>query len=297
MTSDAAPPTTGPAPGGAGDDAWEGDRVARWLRMAEGLERQLAPVSDVLFRAAALQPGERVIDVGCGTGPTTRRAAQEVGPTGLVAGLDISGDMLAAAASVPVGPGAAPIEWVEGDVATADVGLPEADAVISRFGIMFFAHPVHAFERLAAAAPGGRLAVAVWAHRERSALFEVPLRAALDELDRLGVEAAHPPRDGGPFSLGDEDEVRALLEAAGWTGVTWEPHGLRLLHGGGVGPREAAVASLDFGPTRFVTADLDDADREAVREAIERTLADHLDGSGQVVLGGEVIVVTARSAA
>jgi SAM-dependent methyltransferase len=265
--------------------------------MAEGLERQLGPVSDVLFAAAALQPGERVIDVGCGTGPTTRRAATEVGPTGAVAGLDISGEMLAAAASVPTGDGAAPIRWVEGDVATTDVPLPDADAVISRFGIMFFAHPVHAFERLARHAPGGRLVVAVWAHRERSALFEVPLRAALDELDRRGIEAAHPPRDGGPFSLGDEDEVRALLEASGWTGVTWTPHGLRLRHGGGVGPREAAVASLDFGPTRFVTADLGDDDRAAVTDAIERTLADHVDEAGHVVLGGEVIVVTARSTA
>lgn len=294
--SDGNATTTNPAGGGPPADAWDGDRVARWLRMAEGLERQLAPVSDVLFRTAALQPGERVIDVGCGTGPTTRRAALEVGPTGRVAGLDISGEMLAAAASVPVGDGAAPIDWVEGDVATTDVALPTADAVISRFGIMFFAHPVHAFERLAATAPGGRLVVAVWAHRERSDLFEVPLRAALDELDRRGIEATHPPRDGGPFSLGDEEEVRGLLEASGWTGVSWTPHGLRLLHGGGVGPREAAVASLDFGPTRFVTADLDDADRSAVTDAIERTLAEHLDRSGRVVLGGEVVVITARAA-
>lgn len=295
--ADSDAPTTSPdgAPDGPPDDAWEGERVARWLRMAEGLERQLAPVSDVLFRTAALQPGERVLDVGCGTGPTTRRAAAEVGPTGLVAGLDISGEMLKAASSVSVGDDAAPIEWIEGDVATTDVALPEVDAVISRFGIMFFAHPVHAFERLAASAPGGRLAVAVWAHRERSPLFEVPLQAALDELDRRGIEAAHPPRDGGPFSLGDEEEVRALLEASGWTDVVWSPHGVRLLHGGGVNERDAAMASLDFGPTRFVVDGLDDADRAAVTDAIETALAEHLDAEGRVVLGGEIIVVTARA--
>ena len=102
------------APEPAGDE-WEGERVARWIRQSEGLERQLEPVSDVLFAAARLQPGERVLDVGCGTGPTTRRAAAAVGPDGAVTGLDVAAPMLAHAASLPVPPGSAPIEWVETD--------------------------------------------------------------------------------------------------------------------------------------------------------------------------------------
>ncbi len=93
----------------ARSEEWSGDRVERWLRQAAGLERQLAPVSEVLFAAARLSPGESVLDVGCGTGPTTYAAARAVGPTGRVCGLDVSGEMLVAAAAATAHPVTTPL--------------------------------------------------------------------------------------------------------------------------------------------------------------------------------------------
>ena len=84
-----------------GAEEWTGDRVERWLRQSAGLERQLAAVWDVLRAAAGLVPGQSVLDVGCGTGPTTYAAALDVGSAGHVCGLDVSADMLAAASSRP----------------------------------------------------------------------------------------------------------------------------------------------------------------------------------------------------
>src|SRR4051812_19646648 len=161
---------------------WDGDRVARWLRQAAGVEGQLAPVSDVLFAAARLQPGESVLDVGCGTGPTTYAAAAAVGPTGHVCGLDISGEMLAAAASAPpadADPAAsAPIEWLEADPVAWSPPGPDRDVVLSRFGVMFFSDPAAAFANLARATrAGGRLAFACWQRRDESDLFRVPFEA------------------------------------------------------------------------------------------------------------------------
>lgn len=282
------------------DDAWAGERVTRWLRQAEGLERQLAPVSDVLFATAALAPGERVLDVGCGTGPTTRQAAVAVGPEGAVTGLDVSAAMLDAAASVPVPANAAPIEWVTADAVTWTPPAATHDVVISRFGVMFFSDPVAAFARLAEATrPGGRLAVAVWGHREEVDLFALPLHVALAVRRDHGIgDTASMPADGGPHdagasSLGDPARATGLLEAAGWSGATATAHRLAFPLGGGLDPRAAAAAATDIGPTRLALDGLDDHVRTAAVDAIATALADHVDDDGHVVLGGRVLVLTA----
>ena len=97
-----------------------------------------------------------MLDVGCGTGPTTRRAAAAVGGGGAVTGLDISSTMLQTAAAAPVAEGAAPIEWLQVDAVEWSPLSSEFDVVLSQFGVMFFSDPVRAFANLAAGNPPGR---------------------------------------------------------------------------------------------------------------------------------------------
>jgi SAM-dependent methyltransferase len=275
-------------------DAWPGDRAERWVRMADRLERQLAPVGDLLFTAAQLQPGERVLDVGCGTGPTTRRAAALVGPHGEVAGIDISPEMLVAARRAdPVGEDAAPIRWVVADAATWDAegGF---DAVISECGVMFFADPDAAFANLARmAAAGGRFCAAAWAERSQSPVFQLPLSIALAELDRAGVVVEVPSPTAGPYSLGDARQVERMLTATGWTDVRWEAHPMRLPVGGGAAPDEAARGSLEFGPTRTVMEGVTGPLRETVCAAVARAYEDHVE-DGEVVLDATPVIISAR---
>lgn len=287
----------------ADDEQWRGERAERWLRQAAGLERQLAPVSEVLFAAAQLREGERVLDVGCGTGPTTHAAAGLVGPAGGVCGLDVSGEMLAAAASVPTAPAAAAIEWVEADPVTWSGVGRRFDVVISRFGVMFFSDPPAAFATLARVTrSGGRLAVAVWRRRDESPLFAVPLHAAVEGLRTLGIDRTADGRAlddfladdaGGPFSLHDPVATTALLEGAGWTDVATESHVLPLPFVGGMAPGAAARAALDFGPTRLLMAGQDERATTEVERAIGAALQAHAGESGQVVLDGAVRVLTA----
>ena len=126
-------------PQDAAQIGWDEARAAWWLAGAEEREKQLRPVSDALFARAALQPGENVLDVGVGSGPTTWQAWDAVHPSGSVTGVDISSSMIAAARQrVPV----ADIEWIVADAATLAFTPGHYDAVISRFGVMFFADPV-----------------------------------------------------------------------------------------------------------------------------------------------------------
>ena len=273
------------------DDTWAGERAARWLRQAAGLERQMAPVSDVLFAAAALRPGEQVLDVGCGTGPTTRQAAAAVGRDGRVTGIDVSPDLLEAAAAT-----GAPVDWVLADVTTWSPPAGAYDVVLSRFGVMFFDDPHTAFAHLAEATrPGGRLAIAVWGARTESPLFTVPLQAALGVLAARGI----PEPDGlspheGPFSLHDPAATARLLDEAGWTDVRSAEHLLPLPFGGGLDPAAAAELAADFGPTRLAVEPLDAVGRTAALAAMTSAFADHVDERGHVLLDGFVRVVTAR---
>lgn len=274
---------------------WEGDRVARWLSLAGGLERQLEPVTDLLLAAADLQSGERVLDVGCGHGPSTRRAASAIGPNGRVIGLDVSEDMIHAAEEIESSDQFAAIEWIAADV-TGWTSPYLHDVVISRFGVMFFADPDAAFTSMAeATAPGGRLCLAIWDRRDAAPLFEVPYAAAAATLDELGIAYDPPPPDAGPFSLSDRRDTTALLERTGWTDVGWTPHLLSLPVGGGLSPEDAGASSLELGPARLITPD-DPEPRTQVIDAITDAYRNHLNRDGQVVLDGRVIVISAERA-
>ncbi len=292
--------------GETGTDQWSGDRVERWLRQAAGLEVQLQPVSDALFVAARLSPGESVLDVGCGTGPTTYAAARAVGPTGRVCGLDVSGQMLSAAAASTAHPddaAVASMEWIEADAVTWEPEELQYDVVLSRFGVMFFSDPPAAFANLAhATRAGGRLAFAAWQRRDESALFSVPLHATLGALRSRGIGSTASGVDfdefiaadsEGPFSLQDPVATASLLHRAGWSDIEVEQRVLVLPFAGGAFPAAAAEAAVDFGPTRLVLSGMDDDSVRAAKEAIRVAFSEHADGNGLVMLSGAINLVTA----
>jgi SAM-dependent methyltransferase len=163
---------------------------------------------------ASPRPGERVLDVACGTGVVARQAAQRVGPTGTVVGLDLNPGMLAvaaAAASANGGaPASAPITWRQGSA--NDMPLPDAsfDVVYCQLGLQFFPDRVAALHDMRRVlVPGGRLGLMVWRELERSPGFQV----LADALARH-VSAAAASMMQAPFALADAGELRGLLAAA-----------------------------------------------------------------------------------
>jgi SAM-dependent methyltransferase len=159
-----------------------------------------------LANAAHVQPGQRVLDVACGTGVAARAMADRVGPTGSVVGLDVNPGMLAVAERK-----APQVEWRTGQAEALPFEDASFDAVVSQFGLMFFEDRRAAIqEMLRVLRPGGRLAIAVWA-----SLDDTPGYAAMvDLLQRLfGDEAADGLR--APYNLGDRQQLQALFADAG----------------------------------------------------------------------------------
>ncbi len=161
--------------------------------------------------AASIRPGNRVLDVACGTGVLARTAAERVGVDGVVIGLDVNPGMLAVAERK--GPA---ITWRQGRAESLPFADAEFDAVVSQFALMFFDDQVSALgEMRRVVRPNGRVAVAVWGSIEETTGYS----SMSDLLRRLfGEEAATSL--SAPYSLGDLADVRSLFSQAGMPDVT-----------------------------------------------------------------------------
>ncbi len=182
-------------------------------------DRVMAPVADALFAAAGLVPGDAVIDVGCGCGATTLRAADEVAPDGSVYGIDVTEPMLAIAQRRLDSSGLTNVTLVQGD-AQAHAFPSPFDVAISRFGTMFFYNPVAAFANIGRGLrPGGRVCFATWQPLEANDWLAVPGAALLRWITIPDVSEGVP----GMFAQSDARHDHRGVARSGVQGYRGQP--------------------------------------------------------------------------
>ena len=267
---------------------WNGDAGRRWTAIQESQDRLFTEITATLFEAAAPQPGETVLDVGCGAGETTLRAASL---TGDALGVDVSEPLLARARERAAETGS-PARFALADATAYDFSGEAADLLLSRFGVMFFAQPAKSFANLRRGLkPGGRVAFVCWRSPELNPWLMTPLAAALKHLPPQPETALDDP---GPFAFRDEARVRGILQSAGFTQVSFAPRDFELDYADGGGLDNAVDKCLAVGPTSRALDGQPDATVQAVRAEVRETLAPYLKG-GMVALGGAVWIVGARA--
>lgn len=174
-----------------------------------------APWASCLVRSADPRPGERALDVGCGTGIVARAVAPRVGTTGKVVGLDLNPNMLSVARAAAAREGLA-IEWRQGQAEELPFPDGSYDLVLCQFALMFFADRLSALREMRRVlSDGGRVALAVWQGLDRHPFYQA-LHEVIER--RLGMSGVQDI-----FGLGDADELRALLTEVGFRRVVIDP--------------------------------------------------------------------------
>jgi len=239
----------------------------------------------------SLQPGEHVLDIGCGCGETTVALAERVGAKGSVTGIDLSAPMLARARER--NPGA---ELIAGD-ASEHAFTRRFDAMFSRFGVMFFADPVAAFARLRTAlrADGrARIAFVCWRAAAENAWAHVPFSAMRGALPDTPLGVQDRGTGPGPFSFAERGYVEQMLRSAGYGEIelTACDEQVELASEGLDG---AVRFALEAGPASRLLLHASEDGRRRAADAVREALAPYLD-EGRVALPGAAWVVFARPA-
>ena len=267
--------------------AWDGHEGDVWTEHADRYDRASWRLLDRFADAAAIQPSEAVLDVGCGTGAPTREAARRSG-TGPVLGIDLSTRMLELARARSAAEGLDNVTYERGDAQVFPFEPAAFDVAMSSFGAMFFNDPVAAFTNIARAVrPGGRLALAAWRTLPENEWL-MALRGAL----ALGRDLPMPPPEAPtPFSLADAERVRGLLEAAGFEEVELtavdEPIEL------GADAADAMAFASTMGIVEGLTHDLDEDQRATAMAQVADLMAAHETDEG-VLLGSAAWIITAQ---
>ena len=249
---------------------WNGDAAQAWVE-AQGVPDQMfRPFEDRLVEAVAAQPGNRILDIGCGTGSVIRAAARRLGQecrqSVRCTGVDISEAMIAAARAIAAREGV-DAHFIRADAQTHDFAPESFDMIVSRFGVMFFDDPVAAFANLRrSVCSGGALRFAAWRSAQDNPFMTAAERAAAPFVPQMPVRQPDAP---GQFGFADQHRVARILKECGWRDIEVAPIDVACAI-----PKAALDGYITrLGPLGRIMPQLDEATRDKVIDFVRAAFA------------------------
>lgn len=266
--------------------AWDGEEGAYWADNAQRFDRSVAGYHPSFMEAAAIGPADKVVDIGCGTGQTTRDAARAA-PQGTALGVDLSARMIALARRLAAGRGISNARFEQADAQIHPFPEQGFDVAISRTGTMFFGDAGAAFANIGRAlSPGGRLIMLVWQGPGPNEWIRA-LSGALAAGRDLPAPTVGAP---GPFAQADPDQVTAMLGSAGYSKVEIEGLSRPMWFGSDGEDAERFVVGL----MGWMLQGLDAAGRNRALTDLRATLDSHQTPGGVVFESATWLVRAAR---
>lgn len=271
---------------------WNSAAARTWSDGYEPIDRLFAGLTETALGIAAPNLGERVIDIGCGSGTTVLELANRVGSNGYVLGADISQSSVDKARERIAKAGFSQAEVELADVSTHEFAPDSFDLAFSRFGVMFFTDPAGSFANLRRGMKkGGRLALAVFRTAKENKWSTAPVAAVSDLVPPITPPGENQP---GMFSWADPARVHRILADAGFRDVSLTPHDPAMLMAGPGGAAEATAFAMSVGPVVRAVSNGTLKEPEAVRARLQ-SFFQAIDGPQGIVLPGAIWVVTARA--
>jgi len=201
-------------------EAWNGPLFDRFVQYREVVTTGLGTHGEAALERYPPQPGQRVLDVGCGFGDASRGLADLVGSDGEVVGVDVAERFIELAREESAAAGVPNVRFDVRDVELTDFDGEQFDYAFSRFGTMFFANPVAALRNVRRALrPGGLLCSVVWRRREDNDWMhsaELVVKTFVEKPE----ESDEPTCGPGPFSMANADTTSAIFLSAGFEDIT-----------------------------------------------------------------------------
>lgn len=268
-------------------EVWDGEEADEWIANADRYDATDRWINERFQAETAIEATDRVLDVGCGTGKSSRDAARRA-HDGAVLGVDLSERMLDDARRRSAEEGLTNVEFLHADAQVHPFEPGSFDVAISVFGAMFFADPPAAFANIRRSLrPGGRIAFLSWQAFEHNEW----LTTLFDALAAGRDLPAPAPGEPGPFGLADAEVVSALVREAGFVDGHLTSIAAPMWLGESVEDAWAFVAEM--GLVRGLTASLDDAGREQAMAELRRRILARATADG-VTLGAAAWLITAR---